>query len=103
MSKRKAVKATKKSTIHVKTTKAPDPTTTISSCIVLFGLDEEKKPHGAYFTDDAEAIVSRMAMQFGLRIGIATTPIQLSLARKLPKGDVDAADCNAIPDFHPAL
>ena len=96
-------KSSKKTKVPAKTIKTPVKTTTINRCIVLFGLDKEKKPRGAYFPDDAEAIVSRFALHFGLRVGIATSPDQMSVARKLPKGDVDATDRNAIPEIHPAL
>ena len=96
-------KSSKKTKVPAKTIKTPAKTTTINRCIVLFGLDKEKKPRGAYFPDEAEAIVSRMALHFGLRVGIATSPDQMSVARKLPKGNVDAADRNAIPEIHPAL
>jgi hypothetical protein len=94
-------KARKTRTKPTKITQIKTPK--IHKCIVLFGLDKEKKPRGAYFTTEAEAVVSRMALDLGLRTGLATTPAQLAIARKLPQGNVEAADNKSIPEIHPTL
>jgi hypothetical protein len=65
--------------------------------VILFGLDEQEQPRGAYFKGEDEALLTRMAKGLGLRIGIAIAPHHIAVVNKLPKGDVHATGPKAVP------
>lgn len=67
--------------------------------LVLFGLDEGRQPRGARFPSENETVLARMAKDFGLRFAVATTPHRISVASKLPRGDIHAADRKAVPEI----
>jgi hypothetical protein len=83
-----------------KTQTAPKPNPRIpknSPLIILFGLDEQEQPRGAYFKGEDEALLTRMAKGLGLRIGIAIAPHHVAIVNKLPKGDAHATGQKAVP------
>ena len=84
-----------------KPAKAKTPTSTApkvsTTKIVLFGLDEQERPRGAWFTDQDEALLVRMAKGLGLRMGVATAPRHHAVLSKFPKGDLHATDLKAVP------
>ena len=67
--------------------------------LVLFGLDEGGQPRGARFPSENEAVLTRMAKDFGLRIATATTPHRILVASKLLWGDIDAVGRKAVPEI----
>lgn len=71
--------------------------TTLSRVIVLFGRDEEGKPHAARFPDDDPALISKAAQALGLRVGIATKGPHFEIVQKLPIGRIHATGNGSIP------
>lgn len=67
--------------------------------IVLFGLDEDGKPHAARFVDEDEELISRAAQALGLRLGIATKAKELEVVKDLPVGRIHGTGKTAVPSI----
>lgn len=71
--------------------------------LVLFGLNERREPRAARFEGRDEAVVVRMAKNFGLRVAVAIDPHEIFLARKLVQGKSNTIGRNDIPEISWAL
>lgn len=65
--------------------------------IVMFGLDVERKPHAAKFTDENEALVAKAAAAMGLRLAVPSAKKHFEIVDKLPAGRIHATGNGLVP------
>src|ERR1700754_526717 len=65
--------------------------------IVLFGLDENGKCRAAKFASEDEAVVNKLALARGLRVGLANGAKHAALLGKLPEGRLYSTGKSSVP------
>lgn len=86
-------KATKKSTKP----KVQTPQNKSDRIVILFGLDEDRKPRAARFVNENELLLAKAAAATGLRLAVPTAGQHFELTAKLPLGRVNGSGKNFVP------
>jgi hypothetical protein len=71
--------------------KTAQPKTSPATAVVLFGLDENKKPKAARFPEKLSQLAVKAAQQLKLNVLHLTTPDATRLAASLPVGRISAS------------
>lgn len=65
--------------------------------VIMFGLDKDRKPRGARFTGENEALLAKAAAAMGFRLAVPVTKKHFEVANKLPAGKIHATGSGLVP------
>ena len=65
--------------------------------VIMFGLDKERKPHGARFTGESDVAMARTAALMGLRLAVPYSRKHFEVVNKLPATRIPATGNTVVP------
>lgn len=76
---------------------AHKPAAKAGKVIVMFGLDDDRKPRAAKFVNENESLLAKAAIGLGLRLGVPATRQHFEVVDKLPDGRLHSTGKSVVP------